>query len=113
MMFASLIALAGVAVVDHTRRTRRQTNGSGLGLVPLRMHPCSWSKGGVKFLLAHHPRLAVPQASYLGCPLLVSVLLWRWRGGWCCCGGVAGEVSVPSGAASCGTGNQIGPTSES
>ena len=81
--------------------------GLGPGLVPLRTRPCSWGEGGVhapppppspvKSLLAHPPGPAVPRASFLGCPLLswaalycccvgecvlpllVSVLVWRWR----------------------------------
>ena len=90
MLFAGMKALAGAAVVDHARNAC-QTKGSGPGLNHLRTRPRSWGKGGVralpptplKFRLAHHPGLAVPQASSLGCPLLVSVLLWRWRCGWC------------------------------
>ena len=35
MLFASLMALAGAAVVHHARSARRQTKGSGPGLVPL------------------------------------------------------------------------------
>ena len=75
MMFASLMALAGAAVVDHERSAYHQTKGSGPGLVPLRTRPCTWGKGGVypppsplKLLLTHHLGPAVPHTSYLGCP---------------------------------------------
>ena len=35
----------------------------------------------VKCLLAHHPGSAVPRASFLGCPLL------SWAALYCCCMG--------------------------
>ena len=50
MLFASMMALAGVALVDHARSARRQSKGSGPGLVPLRTHPRSWGYGGVRGL---------------------------------------------------------------
>ena len=73
-----MMALAGAAVVDRARGAHRQSKGSGPGLVPLHTHPRSWGEGGVRglppspvtCLLAHHPGSAVPQASFLGCPLL-------------------------------------------
>ena len=63
MMYAGLMALACVAVVDHARSAHHQTTGSGPGLGPLCTRPRSWGEGGVngflpsplEFLLAHHP----------------------------------------------------------
>ena len=90
MLFAGMLALAGAAVVDHARSARRQSKGSGPGLVPLRTRPRSWGEGGVhglpppspvKFLLAHHPGSTVPRVSFLGCPLL------SWAALHCCCMG--------------------------
>ena len=99
MLFDGMLALAGAAVVDHARRARRQSKGFGPGLVPVRTRPAVASPA--KFLLAHHLVPAVPQASFLCCPmlswaalcwccvgvrvppLLVSALLRRWR----CCRG--------------------------
>ena len=78
MMYIGLVALAGTAVVNHARIARRQTKGSRPGRMPPCTRTRSWGEGGVrglststpKFLLAHHPRPAVPQASCLGCPRL-------------------------------------------
>ena len=53
MLFDGMLALAGVAVVDHARSARGQSKGSGPGLVPLRTHPRSWGEGGVRALLTH------------------------------------------------------------
>ena len=50
MLFADMMALAGAAVVDHARSARRQSKGSGPGLVPLRTRPRSWEEGGVRGL---------------------------------------------------------------
>ena len=56
MLFDGMLALAGVAVVDHARTARRQSTGSGSGLVPLRTRPRSWGKGEVRGLPAPpHP----------------------------------------------------------
>ena len=79
MLFAGMMALAGVVVVDHARSARRQSMGLEPGLVPLRTRPRSWGEGEVrphrppspgKCLLSHHPGPGVPRATYLGCPLL-------------------------------------------
>ena len=85
MLFDGMMALAGAAVVDHACSARRQSKGSGLGLVPLRTCPRSWGEGGVhapppspaRSLLAHHPGPAVPWASFLGCPGCPGLLLLR------------------------------------
>ena len=76
MLFAGMKALAGAAVVDHAHSTRRQTKGSGPGLVPLRTHPRRWGKGGV---LPPRPPPIPSQLSVghvlwaaLGCPGLPS-----------------------------------------
>ena len=78
MMFAGLMALAGTAVVDHACSTRRQTTGSWTGAsssfytspqLGQRGSPWPPPKPPLKCLLAHHPGPAVPQASFLGCPL--------------------------------------------
>ena len=50
MLFAGMMALAGAAVVDHAHSARRQSKGSGLGLVPLHTRPRSWGEGGVRSL---------------------------------------------------------------
>ena len=88
MLFAGMLALAGVAVVDHACSARRQSKGSGPGLVPLRTRPRSWGEGGVrglpppptpvKFLLPHHPGpagalgvLSGLSGAVLGCPVLL------------------------------------------
>ena len=48
MMFAGLMASAGMAMVDHARSAHCQTKGSGPGLVPLHTHPRSKGEGGVR-----------------------------------------------------------------
>ena len=50
MLFDGRMALAGVAVVDHARSARRESKGSGPGLVPLCTRPRSWGEGGVRGL---------------------------------------------------------------
>ena len=117
-----LWALAGAVVVDHARSARCQSKGSGPGLVPLYTRPRSWGEGGVRSL-PHRPcqvsvdtspraRGALGVFSGLSCavlcwaalycccmgvhipPLLVSVLLRRWRG---CRGSRWGVVCVGGG----------------
>ena len=118
-----MLALAGAAVVDHARSARRQSEGSGPGLVPLRAHPCTWGEGGVRSLPPHPCKVSVgtsPRARgapgvfsgraalYCCCvgvrvpPLLVSVLLRRWGSCWgscwvVVCVGGGGGLSIPSG----------------
>ena len=62
-------ALVGAAMVNHAHNARHQTKGSGPGLVPLPTRPRSWGKGGVRGLAPP------PLSRFLGCTLLVSVLL--------------------------------------
>ena len=89
MLFAGMVALAGAAVVDHARSARRQSKGLGPGLVPLRTRPRSWGAGGVRGLpplpykasVGSSPRVRVARASFLGCPLL------SWAALYCCCRG--------------------------
>ena len=50
MLFDGMLALAGADVVDHPCSARRQTKGSGPGLVPLCTYPHSWGEGGVRGL---------------------------------------------------------------
>ena len=54
MLLGGMLALAGVALVDHARSAHRQSKGSGLGLVPLCTRPRSWGEGGIRGL---HPPL--------------------------------------------------------
>ena len=86
MLCDGMMALAGAAVVDHARSARRQSKGSGPGLVSFRMRPAVGEMEEpppppprVKCLLAHNPGPAVPRASFLGCPLL------SWAALYCCC----------------------------
>ena len=85
-MFDGMLALAGAAVKDYARSARCQSEGSRPGLVPLRMRPRSWGKGGVRGLPPHPCKVSVgtsPRArgapgvflglpcAVLGCPLLL------------------------------------------
>ena len=119
MLFDGMLALAAAAVVDHARSARHQPKGLGPGLVPFvvgaREESAASPPTPVKFLLAHHPGRAVPQASFLGCPvlgwaslyrcsmgvcvppLLVSVLVQRW---WSCRGSRWGVGCVWGGGGS-------------
>ena len=82
MLFDGMMALAGAAVVDHARSTRRQTKGSGPGLVPLRTRPRSWGEGGVRGLPPLPCKVSVgssPRAR--GAPGVYSGLSGLWGGG--------------------------------
>ena len=85
MLFDGMKALPGAGVVDPARSARRQSGGSGLGLIPLRTCSRSWGEGGVrptppplKCLLAHRPGARGSSGVFsglsfvvLGCPLLL------------------------------------------
>ena len=81
-----MLALASAAVVDHARSARRQSKGTGPGLVPLRTHPRNWGDGGVHGLPPLPDKVSVGSSlkarsapgifsglsfAVLGCPLLL------------------------------------------
>ena len=85
MLFDGMLALAGTVAPAVRLRVRDQ------GWFPFVHVPAvgvreesaaSPPPTPVKFLLAHHPGPVVPQASHLGCPVLC------WAALYCCCMGV-------------------------
>ena len=104
-----MMALASAAVVDHACSARRQSKGSGPGLVPLRIPavggreesappaplPCKESVGS-----SPRVRGAPGVFSGLSCPRLPSIVVaWVsafrhcWCRCWCSIGGAAGVVA--------------------
>ena len=92
MLFAGMMALADAAVVDHARSARRQSKGSGPGLVSLRTRPRSWGEGGGRGLspvpckesVGSAPRVRGAPGVFSGlsfcCPGLPSIIV-AWGGG--------------------------------
>ena len=113
MLFDGMMALAGAAVVDHARSARRQSKGSRLGLVPLRLRPRSWGEGGVRdlppcplqsvcWLITQGPRC--PRRLFWavlccrGLPSIVVAWVSAFRHCWCRCRcGVGRAVGVVAG----------------
>ena len=114
MLFAGMMALAGAAVVDRAHSARRQSKGSGPGLVPLRTRPRSWGAGGVRGLPPLPCKESVGSSPWgprcpgrlfwavLCCPGLPSIVVaWvsAFRHCWCRCWcGVGGAAGVVAGA---------------